>query len=60
MDKTAAPLPLPQEKVEEPVEEESVAEKMISDGYKPDARDGDGDGMVQDGTDWERPIDTQV
>lgn len=24
-------------------------------GYKADARDGDGDGMVQDGTAWERP-----
>lgn len=23
--------------------------------YKPDARDGDGDGMVQDGTKFERP-----
>ena len=28
------------------------------DGYKPDARDGDGDGMVQDGTDWERLVDS--
>lgn len=23
-------------------------------GYKPDAKDGDGDGMVQDGTKWAR------
>lgn len=23
-------------------------------GYNPDARDGDGDGLVQDGTKWER------
>jgi|TARA_B110000263_G_scaffold248745_1_gene264409 hypothetical protein len=23
-------------------------------GYNPDARDGDGDGLVQDGTEWER------
>lgn len=27
--------------------------------YKPDARDGDGDGLVQDGTIWERPVGTQ-
>lgn len=27
--------------------------------YKPDARDGDGDGFVQDGTIWERPVGTQ-
>ena len=25
------------------------------DGYQPDARDGDGDGKVQDGTKFERP-----
>ena len=25
-----------------------------SNGYNPDARDGDGDGLVQDGTEWER------
>jgi hypothetical protein len=49
------PLPLPWMKVEEP-----TLEEMIADGYNPDARDGDGDGLVQDGTDWERPIDTQV
>lgn len=59
--------PLPWIKVEEPIIEPTVElepiieptlEEMIADGYKPDARDGDGDGMVQDGTDWERPIDT--
>ena len=33
---------------------------MVADGYNPDARDGDGDGFVQDATDWERPIDTQL
>lgn len=27
--------------------------------YKSDARDGDGDGFVQDGTIWERPVGTQ-
>ena len=60
-------LPLPWIRVEEPVvvvEEptltEPTLEEMIADGYNPDARDGDGDGLVQDATDWERPIDTEV
>jgi hypothetical protein len=43
-------LPLPWETLDE----------MIADGYNPDARDGDGDGFVQDGTQWERPVDTQL
>ena len=33
-----------------------ILEKMIADGYKPDAKDGDGDGLLQDGTKWERPV----
>lgn len=28
--------------------------KKMADGYKPDARDGDGDGIIQEGTKWER------
>ena len=43
---------------EEPVE--PTLEEIVSDGYNPDARDGDGDGIVQEGTEWERPIDTQL
>jgi hypothetical protein len=31
-------------------------EEMIADGYNPDAKDGDGDGYVQEGTKWERPV----
>jgi hypothetical protein len=55
------PLPLPWVKVEEPVvTEEPTLEEMIDSGYNPDARDGDGDGFVQDGTQWERPVDTQL
>ena len=27
---------------------------VAKSGYNPDARDGDGDGLVQDGTEWER------
>jgi hypothetical protein len=67
------PLPLPWVKVEEPVLEvveepvavqepvptEPTLEEMIADGYNPDAKDGDGDGILQEGTDWERPIDNQ-
>ena len=45
--------------VEETVEPEPTLEELIDAGYNPDARDGDGDGLVQDGTEWERPIDTQ-
>ena len=29
----------------------------MADEFNPDARDGDGDGMVQDGTKWERPVE---
>ena len=30
--------------------------KKITAGYKPNARDGDKDGLVQEGTRWERKI----
>lgn len=30
------------------------------DEYNPDAEDGDGDGFVQDGTKWERPVEVIV
>jgi hypothetical protein len=29
-------------------------------GYVPNAKDGDGDGMVQDGTEFERPVGTEL
>ena len=60
-------LPLPWTKVEEPavVEEETTTteqtlEEKIADGYNPDARDGDEDGIVQEGTKWERPVGTEI
>jgi hypothetical protein len=53
-------LPLPWVKIEEPVVTKPTLEEMIVDGYNPDARDGDGDGLVQDGTQWERLVDTQL
>lgn len=28
--------------------------------YVPDAIDADGDGLVQDGTEWERPVGTEI
>lgn len=31
-----------------------VVEEVDTSGYKPDAKDGDGDGLVQDGTPFER------
>jgi hypothetical protein len=45
---------------EEPAPTEQTLEEKIVDGYNPDARDGDGDGFVQDATDWERPVDTEM
>ncbi len=32
----------------------ALREEKIHKGYKPKAKDGDGDGLVQDGTKWER------
>ncbi len=46
--------------VAQEIPSEIILDQMIADGYKPDAKDGDGDGMVQDATKWERPIDTQL
>lgn len=36
----------------------SSAKKTI--GYVADATDGDGDGLVQDGTEWERPVGVEI
>jgi hypothetical protein len=35
-------------------------EEKIVDGYNPDANDGDDDGIVQEGTKWERPLGTEL
>lgn len=32
----------------------------MADEFKIDAKDGDGDGFVQDGTEWERPVDEVI
>jgi hypothetical protein len=34
----------------------AVQQDRINKGFKKDARDGDGDGLVQDGTKWEREV----
>ena len=67
------PLPLPWIKAEDPVVEEVIEEPVITeepveptleekiaDGYNPDARDGDEDGIVQEGTKWERSVNTEL
>lgn len=42
-------------KAAEPVEVNQTSEVE----FKPDAIDGDGDGFVQDGTIWERPVESE-
>jgi hypothetical protein len=36
--------------------QEDHLHKKIAQGYNPNARDGDKDGLVQEGTRWERKI----
>jgi hypothetical protein len=48
--------------VAEPVVEESIEETPVivvsePDGFDADATDGDGDGFVQDGTPFQRPVE---
>tara|TARA_R110000868_G_scaffold29897_1_gene111205 strand:+ start:5718 stop:6278 length:561 start_codon:yes stop_codon:yes gene_type:complete len=45
---------------EEPTSTEPTLEEKIVDGYNPDANDGDDDGIVQEGTKWERPLGTEL
>jgi hypothetical protein len=35
---------------------EDRLQKKIADGFNPNAKDGDGDGWVQEGTKWERKV----
>jgi hypothetical protein len=46
----------------EPVKSEEIIEitKEEKPPYVPDAKDGDKDGLIQDGTKWQRPIDTEL
>lgn len=55
--------PVKEEQVaEEPIVEESPVETPVieasePEGFDPDATDGDGDGFVQDGTPFQRPVE---
>lgn len=42
--------------VEAPVVEEAPVES-VEEGFDPDATDGDGDGFLQDGTPFQRPVE---
>ena len=37
-----------------------LVEDVVVEGYKSSAIDADGDGMIQDGTPFERPVDTEL
>ena len=37
-----------------------LVEDVVVEGYKFSAIDADGDGMIQDGTPFERPVDTEL
>jgi hypothetical protein len=42
----------------EPVKEEPVVEApVVEEGFDPEATDGDGDGFLQDGTPFQRPVE---
>lgn len=43
---------------EEPAAKPAAKKKAAK--YIPNAVDGDGDGLVQDGTEWERPVGTEI
>ena len=47
-------------KIEEPTEEIIEIAKQEKPPYVPQARDGDNDGLIQDGTKWERPVDAEL
>jgi hypothetical protein len=37
-----------------------LVEDVVVEGYKSPANDGDSDGLIQDGTPFERPVDTEL
>ena len=54
--------PVVEEPVVEPVKEEPIVEAPVepvveAEGFDPDAKDGDGDGFLQDGTPHQRPVE---
>jgi hypothetical protein len=34
----------------------AIREDRVQKGFKPNAKDGDGDGWIQEGTKWERKV----
>lgn len=42
--------------VKEKASKKNVSEPQVEVTFNPDAKDGDGDGFVQDGTEFERPV----
>jgi hypothetical protein len=34
----------------------AIHEDRLQKGFNPNAKDGDGDGLIQDGTKWERKV----
>jgi hypothetical protein len=49
-----------EEKIEEPTKEIIEIAKEENPAYVPEAKDGDKDGLIQDGTKWERPVGTEL
>lgn len=47
-------------KIKESTEEITEIAKEAKPPYVPEAKDGDKDGLVQDGTKWERPVGTEL
>ena len=45
------------EVVAEPVVEAKIKAEEVA--FDPNAKDGDGDGFVQDGTKWQRPVESE-
>ena len=45
--------------IEEPVVEEPVEPVVEAEGFDPEAKDGDGDGFLQDGTPHQRPVEEE-
>ena len=48
--------------VEEPIVEEPIVEAepvVEAEGFDPNAKDGDGDGFLQDGTPHQRPVEEE-
>jgi len=47
------------EEIKEIVAEPIVEAKVEEVAFDPDAKDEDGDGFVQDGTPWQRPVESE-